>query len=112
MVVDFYADWCPPCRTIAPIFSNLAEDNFSKGKLAFAKVNVSNLNDLAQRYSVTAMPTFVFFRDGVPQGVNVDGLKARGSVKLSSNGLVDRILGADKAALEATVQALSRELQS
>ncbi|KAJ2975223.1 hypothetical protein NQ176_g5637 [Zarea fungicola] len=112
VVVDFYADWCPPCRAIAPVFSNLAEDNFSKGKLAFAKVNVSNLNDLAQRYSVTAMPTFVFFRDGKPQGVAVEGLKARQSVKLSGNGLVDRILGADKAALEATVQALSRELQS
>lgn len=57
------------------------------------------------------MPTFVFFRDGVPQGVSVDGLKARNSVIFTDNGLVDRILGADRVALEAAVQALTLQHQ-
>ncbi|KAI0444555.1 thioredoxin-like protein [Xylaria telfairii] len=97
VVVDFYADWCPPCRAIAPIFSKLADSHSSNGKLAFAKVNVDHVNNIAKQYNVTAMPTFMFFQDGVPKGVAVEGR------------LVDRIRGADKPALEAVVQALARK---
>ncbi|KAH8158764.1 hypothetical protein CIB48_g9481 [Xylaria polymorpha] len=64
VVVDFYADWCPPCRAIAPIFSKLADNHSSDGKLAFAKVNVDHVNNIAKQYNVTAMPTFMFFQDG------------------------------------------------
>ncbi|ATY64118.1 thioredoxin I [Cordyceps militaris] len=112
VAVDFYADWCPPCRAIAPIFSKLAEEHSSTGQLAFVKVNVDHVKTASQRYNVSAMPTFVFFRDGLPQGVSVEGLKARSSVKLTDNGLVDRILGADRVALEATVKALSLQRQA
>ncbi|OAQ96735.1 hypothetical protein LLEC1_08002 [Akanthomyces lecanii] len=111
VVVDFYADWCPPCRAIAPVFSKLAEEHSSKSQLAFVKVNVDHVKNVAQRYNVSAMPTFVFFRDGAPRGVAVEGLKARSSVKVAADGSVDRILGADKDSLEATVQALSRQLR-
>lgn len=111
VVVDFYADWCPPCRAIAPVFSKLAEEHSSKGQLAFVKVNVDHVKNVAQRYNISAMPTFVFFRDGAPRGVAVESLKARGTVKMAADGSVDRILGADKAALEATVQALSHQLR-
>lgn len=107
MVVDFYADWCPPCRAIAPIFSKLADQHASSGHLAFAKVNVDHVKNVAARYKVSAMPTFVFFQNGEPKGVTVEGLKARQSVKLTDDGLVDRVLGADRAALEAVVQALA-----
>ncbi|KAF1732393.1 Thioredoxin-like protein [Beauveria bassiana] len=107
VVVDFYADWCPPCRAIAPIFSKLAEEHSLPGQLAFVKVNVDHVKNVAQRYNVSAMPTFVFFRDGVPQGVSVEGLTARSSVRSTDSGLVDRILGADRVALEAVIQALS-----
>ncbi|TQV94850.1 thioredoxin-like protein [Cordyceps javanica] len=111
VVVDFYADWCPPCRAIAPVFSQLAERHSSNGKLAFVKVNVDHVKDVAARYSISAMPTFVFFRDGVPQAVPVEGLPGRSSVKLTDAGLVDRVLGADRVALEAVVKALSLENQ-
>jgi thioredoxin 1 len=94
VVVDFYADWCPPCRAIAPVFSKLADDHSSGGRLAFAKVNVDLLGDVAGRYGITAMPTFMFFRDGTP---------------FTAGGKVDRIRGADRAALKATVQALAGE---
>ncbi|EMR69254.1 putative thioredoxin-like protein [Eutypa lata UCREL1] len=106
VVVDFYADWCPPCRAIAPIFSKLADSHSSNGRLAFVKVNVDHVNDVAGRYNVSAMPTFVFFQDGVPKGVSVEGIKGRSTVSVTDDGLVDRVRGADRAALEAVVQAL------
>ncbi|KAK1985269.1 thioredoxin [Colletotrichum cereale] len=109
VVVDFYADWCPPCRAIAPIFSELADKHASDGRLAFAKVNVDHVNAVAGRYSVTAMPTFVFFRDGKPQGVKVEGVRPQQSVVLTSDGLVDRVRGADRATLQAVVRALASQ---
>ncbi|KAI0813646.1 thioredoxin-like protein [Xylaria sp. FL0064] len=111
VIVDFYADWCPPCRAIAPIFSTLADTYAVNSKLAFAKVNVDHVKDVASEFGVSAMPTFVFFRDGLPQGVHVDGLSgARGSVVRTEEGLVARVRGADKVALEAVVKALAREV--
>ncbi|KAL6863448.1 hypothetical protein ACO1O0_003702 [Amphichorda felina] len=109
VVVDFYADWCPPCRAIAPIFSKLADSHAVKGRLAFAKVNVDHVKNVAGRYGVSAMPTFVFFQNGVPKGVAVEAIKGRQSVGLTDDGLVDRILGADRTALEAVVQALAQK---
>lgn len=109
VVVDFYADWCPPCRAIAPVFSKLAEEHSSNGHLAFVKVNVDHVKTVSQRYNISAMPTFVFFRDGLPQGVSVEGLKPSSSVRFTDNGLLDRILGADRAAIASAVQALSLE---
>lgn len=108
-MVDFYADWCPPCRAIAPVFSGLADNNSINGHLAFAKVNVDHVKDVAGRYGVSAMPTFVFFHKGEPKGVTVEGLQGRQSVGLTADGLVDRVRGADKMALEAVVKALARK---
>jgi len=107
VVVDFYADWCPPCRAIAPVFSRLADEHSTKGRLAFAKVNVDHVQDVAKEFGVTAMPTFLFFQNGKPKGVAVDGMKARSSVVMSGDGLIEQVRGADKAALEAAVLALA-----
>ncbi|KAK3371079.1 thioredoxin [Lasiosphaeria ovina] len=106
VVVDFYADWCPPCRVIAPVFSELADSHAQAGRLAFAKVNVDHVNNVAGRYGVSAMPTFLFFEKGSPKGVAVQGIQPRQSVSLTDDGRVDRIRGADKAALQAVVKAL------
>ncbi|SPJ73126.1 related to TRX thioredoxin [Fusarium torulosum] len=107
VVVDFYADWCPPCRAIAPVFSNLADTHASKGHLAFAKVNTDHVKEVAVKYGISAMPTFVFFSGGVPKGVAVEGLQSSRSVNLTKDGLVDRVRGADRKALEAVVKALA-----
>jgi thioredoxin 1 len=107
VVVDFYADWCPPCRAIAPVFSNLADTHASKGHLAFAKVNTDHVKEVAAKYGISAMPTFVFFSGGVPKGVAVEGLQSSRSVNLTQDGLVDRVRGADRKALEAVVKALA-----
>jgi thioredoxin 1 len=107
VVVDFYADWCPPCRAIAPIFSKLAEEHAAKGQIAFAKVNVDHVKDVAGRYNVSAMPTFMFFQGGLSKGVDVQGVKDGRSVVRNDDGRIERILGADRAALEAVVKSLA-----
>jgi thioredoxin-like negative regulator of GroEL len=53
-IVDFYADWCGPCKTIAPVFKKLAEDNAKPGKLQFCKVDVDACQDVAKKYGVSA----------------------------------------------------------
>ncbi|KAF7562236.1 hypothetical protein G7046_g1903 [Stylonectria norvegica] len=70
VAVDFFADWCPPCKVIAPVFESLANKHGIPGVLAFAKVNVDHVQDLARTYRVTAMPTFLFFKDGKQVAVN------------------------------------------
>jgi thioredoxin 1 len=70
VAVDFYADWCPPCKQIAPIFARLATQHAVPGQLAFAKVNVDHAQDVARAYRITAMPTFLFFKDGKQVAVN------------------------------------------
>lgn len=54
VIADFYADWCGPCKAIAPIFEQLATQHAKPGKLAFAKINVDNNQDIAKQYGVTA----------------------------------------------------------
>lgn len=105
VVVDFYADWCPPCRSIAPIFSKLADKHALKGHLAFAKVNVDHVNDVAGRYGVSAMPTFVFFEGAKPTPVQAKLAKQSPSVVLVDGG-VERIRGADPMSLTAVTVAL------
>ena len=107
VVVDFYADWCPPCRAIAPIFSELADKYSSAGRLAFVKVNVDHVNDVAGRYGVSAMPTFLWFEDGVPTGVALEGIKPSASVNVNNAGLITMIRGADRSALRAVVEGLA-----
>lgn len=53
-IVDFYADWCGPCKTIAPVFNGLAEKESKPGRIQFAKVNVDNQQDVARKYGVSA----------------------------------------------------------
>ncbi|ATY61518.1 thioredoxin I [Cordyceps militaris] len=64
VVVDFFATWCPPCKAIAPEYEKLAKGHGIPGHFAFVKVNVEEAADAAQKYKVTAMPTFLFFKDG------------------------------------------------
>jgi thioredoxin len=54
VITDFYADWCGPCKAIAPIFEQLATSHSQPGKVAFAKVDVDNQQEIAQKYGVSA----------------------------------------------------------
>jgi len=64
VVVDFYADWCGPCKQIAPVFEQLSQQLSRKDRITFAKVDTDNQKELASKYNVTTLPTFMVFRGG------------------------------------------------
>lgn len=61
-VIDFYADWCGPCKMMAPVFDEFAEE--VAGKAVAGKVNVDQNPELAQKYGVVSIPTLVVLKDG------------------------------------------------
>ena len=62
MLVDFWATWCGPCRMIAPIVEEIA--NEYAGKVVVAKVDVDEMGELAQRYRIMNIPTLMLFKQG------------------------------------------------
>ena len=84
IVVDFSAEWCGPCRMIAPVFDELALATADAGAV-FCKVDVDKVPELADRYEVQGMPTFVFIKDGA---------------------VVERFAGASPQKLREVVEAL------
>mmetsp|Transcript_1483 Transcript_1483/g.1569 ORF Transcript_1483/g.1569 Transcript_1483/m.1569 type:complete len:107 (-) Transcript_1483:134-454(-) len=80
VVIDFSATWCGPCRMIGPYFHDLA-NNPDFSNVIFVKVDVDESADIAEQYSVEAMPTFVYLKNGEVKdrllGANKDGLVAK-----------------------------------
>jgi len=64
MLVDFWAEWCGPCKMLAPILVEIA--NEQEGVLRIAKVDVDQAPDLARRFEVMSIPTLIVFNDGTP----------------------------------------------
>ncbi|EOA87420.1 hypothetical protein ACJQWK_10367 [Exserohilum turcicum] len=91
LIADFYATWCPPCKQIAPIYSQLAGAHATPAKLAFVKVNVDEQREVAGQYGVTAMPTFMLFKDG---------------------NKVQEVRGADVRALRACVEGVAAQVKA
>ncbi len=60
VLVDFWATWCGPCKMIAPILEEIADEN----GLKIAKVDVDECGDLAQQYGIMSIPTLMVFKDG------------------------------------------------
>ncbi|MBE6973714.1 MAG: thioredoxin [Ruminococcaceae bacterium] len=62
LMVDFWADWCGPCKMLAPVIEGLGDDY--EGKAVVGKINVDEEQELAIRYGVMSIPTVIFFKDG------------------------------------------------
>lgn len=85
VLVDFYADWCGPCKMMAPLIGELAETY--DGELKVGKLNVDDSPEIAQKYSVMSIPMFAFIKDGA---------------------LVESLVGAQsKSKLEAVIERIT-----
>lgn len=84
VVVDFYADWCGPCKRLLPELEAAADD--FNGRVKFVKVNVDEEPEIGSRYGVQGIPNLTFFRGGKPVDVSLGAMpKAALSTKVSEN---------------------------
>ncbi len=84
VIVDFYADWCGPCKAMTPIFEEISERY--KDKVKFAKLNLDQNQAVAQEYGVMSIPTLVIFKKGKPVETLV-GLQDEESLEESLKGI-------------------------
>jgi len=75
VLVDFWAEWCGPCRSIAPHIDALAAQY--AGRLKVGKVNVDQEPDLAGRFGIVSIPTLIVFKDGAPVRQRLGAVPAR-----------------------------------
>jgi thioredoxin 1 len=77
VLVDFWAEWCGPCKMVAPILDEIVADN--PGKLRLGKINIDENLELARRFQVMSIPTMILFKDGEPQ-LRIVGAKGKGQL--------------------------------
>lgn len=79
-VIDFWAEWCGPCRMMTPVLSQLASE--MKGKLTVIKINTDEKPALAAKYGISSIPTMILFKEGKEAGrtsgaMNLESLKKK-----------------------------------
>ncbi len=85
-VVDFWAEWCGPCRMMGPILDEVATEQAERG-VRVVKVNTDVATETAQRFSIRSIPTLIFFKDGEPEFEMV-GLVPKPVLQREIDGLV------------------------
>ena len=78
VLVDFWAAWCGPCRMVAPLVEELAEEY--DGKVTFAKVDVDQNAQVASKYGIMSIPTLIIFKNGKPMS-NIVGFRNKAELK-------------------------------
>lgn len=86
VLVDFWATWCAPCRMVAPLIDELAEEY--EGKISFVKLDVDHNPKTASKYSVMSIPTLIIFKKGEPVS-HVVGFRPKAELKRSLDATLD-----------------------
>jgi len=86
VLVDFWAQWCGPCRMVAPVVEELAQEY--EGRISFGKVDVDQNPKIASRYGVMSIPTLILFKDGKPIS-NIVGFRPKAQLKQSLDDILD-----------------------
>ena len=71
-LVDFWAEWCGPCKQLSPTVEEIAEEN--KDKIKVCKMDVDSNRELAAKYGIRSIPSLIIFKDGEPAGVEIGAL--------------------------------------
>ena len=85
VLVDFWAEWCGPCKALAPILEEINEEIGERAKVV--KVNVDENKELAQQYGIRGIPTLIFFKDGQAKKTLV-GNQPKTEIQTSLNELI------------------------
>ena len=72
VIVDYWAEWCGPCKMIAPLLDEIADEY--NGKLTIAKINIDDNQQTPQKYAVRGIPTLMIFKDGEVAGTKVGAM--------------------------------------
>ena len=86
MVLDFWAEWCGPCRSLTPIIEELAEEY--EGKVVIGKCDVDQNNDLAMKFSVRNIPLVVFVKPGGQMNDKLVGAASKDAIKAKIDALL------------------------
>jgi thioredoxin 1 len=97
VIVDFYADWCGPCRAVGPIVAELAADY--AGKVEVRKIDVDSSPELADRFRIRSIPTLILFKEGAPQEVIVGAVSKQRLTETIDRHVAWRVILKDKAAI-------------
>ncbi len=82
VLVDFWAEWCGPCKMLSPILDQIAAEQ--EGRAVIAKVDTEAYPDLAARFNVRAIPTMIVFKNGQPV-TTITGVKSKGFIEAALN---------------------------
>ncbi len=77
VLVDFWAEWCGPCKMISPVLEEIAQEQ--AGKIQIGKLNIDDNLDVTRRFDVMSIPTLILFKDGEPQ-MRLIGAKPKGQL--------------------------------